>query len=1261
MEGEAGTFVGLISNSGTITSIYKGIEVNLRQGEAQSSTEAESSAEAPKQNNLAGIENSGDITSGWRNIDVLVHDASVGNIENTGNLHSTQNNNLGPGPGPFPIPFYDDWSGSENIYVTGYRSKFGDIINSGTVTAEGDDAIEVQIYDGSTMGDIINENTGSLTAWFDGLDVDVHGNSTVEKVINRGHITAANDGIEVDAEDGSRVDLVENSGSINGIMNENNIADGISIDVINESSIGSVVNTGSVSTINNDIVDFDIESGSKIDSIINSGSLSFNTDGINFSSTFSGIEIEMRSKSDEGATNHIEVVDNSGSIEASGHGITLKMEDESTVSKIINSGSLTSSHAGIWIDTLDNDIATDMLIDNSGSITSKYYDGIQYQGYLNGTLNNSGSVTGKQHGISIFNDWSNFYSGDTSDFSLALNNSGTITGQAGNGIYITKEMTGTINNTGTIASQSSGDMFADYGVNTNLNDYQQLSHESMQAGTQVYHLGDSNWYVLEKTEGDQTLRRFFQSHAPEQEVLEFIATGQYDHDSDSTFRPGDEYTIAFDQIVDDVSGRLTEYVSPPINLSSVRDNGGSSISSPRYVNASAIKLTGTFNGNIENSGELSSVSGATIDVKGSLNGTLYNSGTISGGVLISQPVNSVQWGEGEDIDGPFTINGDFSRMLDNGYYPGLAVHNAATGPQAGDRIAIDFSQAQTALTLEQTGADANILGDVWGQIAGSDDEATFSGGSLTGNLQGVENVMVTGGNFTLNGNSLEQGGFTNQFTVNSSGILALGTHTGTQIEGNYTQAGGLITSVGTVNSAFTGSNQAALTVGDTATISGSMTVNPVWSEFSYSRTTQEKYRVVNAQETNYTGSLTNQTVLFDQSISEESGTDLYLNMRSNDLETEVENASENNLYGDLAGKIQDALVTQGAQSNLFQALLNVADGEELSDIIENSVTNNDGSEALLAEALQDGVFNNILGRLAETRSGQGGVSFGDEEKWHGGVWLKALMVRADQAKQRSGTTTFNGYKSNTKGFTLGYDVDINERWTAGIAGSYADSKMEVKNSSDETSVKSYQLSFYGNWQRDDWFVDSIINVGINKNNSSRISGGNIAYKADFDSTQYGLRVVGGKEFWFNDKDTLLEAQLIFNYSHLSTDNYKEKASGQSDIKVKSSDYEVLELGTGLRFTHLFELDSSALLPEASAKVYYDLKGDTMSQDVNVNILNTDLNYRTTGLEAQRLTYQVGTGLSWWLDNSVTLSLNYDRTWRSGFSADSIQAKFRYDF
>ena len=170
-------------------------------------------------------------------------------------------------------------------------------------------------------------------------------------------------------------------------------------------------------------------------------------------------------------------------------------------------------------------------------------------------------------------------------------------------------------------------------------------------------------------------------------------------------------------------------------------------------------------------------------------------------------------------------------------------------------------------------------------------------------------------------------------------------------------------------------------------------------------------------------------------------------------------------------------------------------------------------------------------RASKARSG---LSSGDVLAEQG-VWLQALSSDANQDSRHG----IDGYDANTNGIAVGADGKLNTETTVGLAYSYLTSDVKSDLGS-KTDVSGHALTLYGNWARDNFFVDTSLMYGWNDNESKRYIAGTRA-KANYDSEIFGVNALAGYTFQL-DKQWLLEPQIGARYANVSIDSYREKGS-----------------------------------------------------------------------------------------------------------------------
>ncbi len=650
---------------------------------------------------------------------------------------------------------------------------------------------------------------------------------------------------------------------------------------------------------------------------------------------------------------------------------------------------------------------------------------------------------------------------------------------------------------------------------------------------------------------------------------------------------------------------------------------------------------------------------------------------------------------------------------------GLYIRSDAVGTVGTVTNSGSVSSATDAAVRFEGGSHTFInTGTITGttSFSGTDNTFILAGGQLNGDVEAAKTMRVTG-DVELTGNILGvQPYYTNisgvlyvdynseaeydafiadatasALTITDTGRLQIGAGGNVSYQIDLNQQGALAVALGSENHLQNQSPTARLSLesqvirkGDDKSFElvtvttpkatfedgSSLLVTPDYrGDFAYGDT--EQYRVLSA-----VGGITGTPTIASSSIlytavdaGASDGTNIDVTVSTTDLSSAVEASTNDATVTLVAGFLESYLgnLEQGAAADFIEneQLLAISDVDGLVDYLKQQYPNTDTSAlaAVIAatEQMQGEVFSNVLAHLASLRNGgRSGVAAGDLVE-EGGVWLKAIASEADQGRQSSNGVSFNGYKSRLSGFSLGGDIDLNDTYTVGSSFSYASADVNVKNSSSSSDIESYQVSLYSNWQGGDWFVDSVLNVGLNNTDSTSYTG-SVKGSADYSSKQYGLLVTGGKELWFNNSDTLVEPRVSLEYSQLETESYTQTFSdGSNPVRVKSDDFNVQELGAGVRLSHLLDLDGGILLPEASFMVYHDFAGDSVDSTLTAEVFNQSLTLRSIGVDPEQTSYMAGVGFDYWTDDHLSLSLNYEHRWASGFKSDSLQAKIRYDF
>lgn len=340
--------------------------------------------------------------------------------------------------------------------------------------------------------------------------------------------------------------------------------------------------------------------------------------------------------------------------------------------------------------------------------------------------------------------------------------------------------------------------------------------------------------------------------------------------------------------------------------------------------------------------------------------------------------------------------------------------------------------------------------------------------------------------------------------------------------------------------------------------------------------------------------------------------------------------------------------TLGSLNNedpLFEATVGSND-EELVRLAEQLTPEVNGAAGQTAVSNHNLLGNVLQGRSASLRQG---LSSGDGLS-QTGAWVQLLDSDADQG-ERDGIP---GYDADSQGIAVGADGKLNAQTTLGLAYSYLTSDVRSQ-SGNKTDIDGHALTLYGGFEQGAWFADAGLTYGRSDNESRRYIAGTRA-EGDYDSELWGLSLLGGYDFDLS-QGLLLEPRMAARYSNVQIDGFREQGSSAA-LAVGEQRYEVGEIGAGVRLAGNFAAGQGRLEPEARLMAYHDLIADQVSSTSAFLVGGTP--FVTSGAKPARDSYEASLGLTYRL-GAVSLGASYDYLSKADYSADTVQARVRYDF
>ncbi len=328
---------------------------------------------------------------------------------------------------------------------------------------------------------------------------------------------------------------------------------------------------------------------------------------------------------------------------------------------------------------------------------------------------------------------------------------------------------------------------------------------------------------------------------------------------------------------------------------------------------------------------------------------------------------------------------------------------------------------------------------------------------------------------------------------------------------------------------------------------------------------------------------------------------------------------------------------------VFQAFAN-ADEAQLAALSEQLAPHVDGAVRAAANSVQRMVSGAVGSRTSSLRGASSGSAFSEA-----GFWVQGHDSDLRQGR-RSGIA---GYDADSRGLSLGLDGKLNEQWTLGVAYSNLDTKVSGRNG-NKSEIDSQVLTLYSGFEQGPIFVDTSLSYGFNDNTSKRDIAGTRA-KGEFDSQSLALNLEAG--YGLHAGGVTLEPRVATRYSRLDIDSYREKGSSAA-LAVSSQRYEAIELGAGARLASAIALGQGTLEPELKLMAYHDFAADQASSTSSFVLGGSS--FVTHGAKPARDSYEASLGVNYRL-GALSLGAGYEHVGRSGFDADTLRAKVRYDF
>ena len=321
-----------------------------------------------------------------------------------------------------------------------------------------------------------------------------------------------------------------------------------------------------------------------------------------------------------------------------------------------------------------------------------------------------------------------------------------------------------------------------------------------------------------------------------------------------------------------------------------------------------------------------------------------------------------------------------------------------------------------------------------------------------------------------------------------------------------------------------------------------------------------------------------------------------------------------------------------------------------------------GANSQVAVGTGTKVFGVMSSRLSAMRTGnqyadaQTGFAAGDGALANA-VWLKPFGNWSNQDAKGG----IDGYDAKTYGISGGFDGEIAEGVRLGSSIAYANTSVDGDGAgSSKTDIDSYQLSVYGDYTADAYYVEGMVGYARNKNDTSRhisFGGLNRTASGDYDSNQYMASIGAGMPFNIGG-NAFLTPTVGLSYTHVTSDSYTETGAGNFNMTVNPDDVDAVIGAIGARVHTRIAMGTGTFIPEFRVGVSYDFAGDEAT--ATGTYTGGGAAFAAEGTKVEQLGGNAGLGLTY-DDGAWSVGANVEAEVKNGFLGKSASLEARFKF
>jgi outer membrane autotransporter protein len=254
------------------------------------------------------------------------------------------------------------------------------------------------------------------------------------------------------------------------------------------------------------------------------------------------------------------------------------------------------------------------------------------------------------------------------------------------------------------------------------------------------------------------------------------------------------------------------------------------------------------------------------------------------------------------------------------------------------------------------------------------------------------------------------------------------------------------------------------------------------------------------------------------------------------------------------------------------------------------------------------------------------------------LWFAGFTGQATQGMRNEDA----GYRANTIGGAVGYDLNVNDDLLVGVSLTFSDADVDQSDhkTGDKAEANTHMLGLYSSYDlTQNLFVQGLLNIGNTKviSDSNRVSyGRRFVAHGEYNISNYGLALVAGYHFKYNN--FLLTPTVGLQHNEFREEEYTETGADSQNLKVLAKKYNKFTGRLGLRVSIPTQLDQYKVTPNLNLSLNHDFNNEGVR--VKQMFVGTDNIMTTQSAKPAATSYTAGVGVSVNLNN-IDIDLNYN--------------------